>query len=79
MNKNKIFIMTKVQYILNEKGEKSSVVLSMAQWDRMQQKMRKQEILLGMKSALQEIKTAKKKGTKLQSLSDFINECRGIY
>lgn len=66
----------KVQYILNEKGEKSSVVLSIAQWERMQEKMRKQEILLGLKTAFFEIKQSKKKGAKLQTLSDFINECR---
>jgi hypothetical protein len=69
----------KVEYILNEKGEKSSVVLSMAQWERMQQKLRKQEILLGLKSAFSEIKDAKKKGVKLQTLSDFIDECRKGY
>jgi hypothetical protein len=69
----------KVQYILNEKGGKSSVVLSMAQWERMQQKLRKQEILLGLKSAFSEIKDAPKKGVKLQTLSDFIDEFRKIY
>jgi hypothetical protein len=76
--KAKINIMTyKVQYILDEKGEKSSVVLSIKQWELMQRKLRKQEILLGLKSAFKEIKEVKEKGLKLQSLSDFIDECRG--
>jgi hypothetical protein len=77
--KAKINIMTyKVQYILDEKGEKSSVVLSIKQWELMQRKLRKQEILLGLKSAFKEIKEAKEKGLKLQSLSDFIDECNKI-
>jgi hypothetical protein len=56
----------KVQYILDEKGEKSSVVLSLKQWELIQRKLHKQEILLGLEPERDEIseqegKLAKKK------------------
>ncbi len=66
----------KVQYLLNEKGEKASVLLPFKQWEKIQTLLRKQEVLLGIKSAFVEIREAKNNGEQLQSLTDFIDECR---
>ena len=65
-----------IQYIYDETGKKTSVIISMKKWENLQQQLKKQSVLLGIKEAMIEVKEARKKGTSLQSLNDFIDECR---
>jgi len=71
---------TSVQYIVDNHGNKISVVLPFTEWENINQKyqklLNKIEILNGIKDSILEIKKAKKKGTKLQSLTELLNESR---
>lgn len=67
-----------LKYIIDEKGEKTSVLVPLKTWnnlnDKYQKLQKKLEILTGIEDAVDEIKAARNKGKKLQSLSDFLNE-----
>jgi hypothetical protein len=67
-----------MQYVLDEKGKKTSVLVSYKDWERLNSdfsKLRKKlEILTGIGDGLKEIKTAKKGGKKLKNLTDVLDE-----
>ena len=69
-----------IQYIIDSKGNKTSVLVSLKQWEELQNNFlkiqNKLRILSGIKDAFQEIKNAKKKGKKLQTLDAFLDENR---
>lgn len=63
-----------VQYLTNEKGEKTAVQLSLKEWADIQQRLRKLEILESLKDSVKEVKqiiSGKKKGT---AAKDLLNE-----
>ena len=67
-----------LNYMVDEKGEKTSVLIPIKTWEKinndyikLQNKLR---ILTGIKSAYLEIKEAKRTGKKLQPLKDFLRE-----
>lgn len=63
-----------VQYLTDNKGHKKSVVIPYKEWERMLKEMEKQRILLGLKSAVSDVKemTAGKK--KLKSIEKLLDE-----
>ncbi len=67
-----------VKYMIDDKGQKTSVLIPIKAWTKINEDyiklQNKIEILTGIKQALQEVKTAKKTGKKLQTLKDFLNE-----
>jgi len=69
-----------IQYLIDEKGKKTSVVVPFSDWEKLNSKyeklINKMEILMSVKEGILEVKRAKKNGQKLQSLTDFLNECR---
>ena len=71
---------TTVQYIVDKLGNKISVVVPFTEWENINQKyqklLNKFDILNGIKDSMLEIKKAKKKGTKLQTLTEFLDESR---
>lgn len=67
-----------IKYLVNEKGQKTSVVVPLQAWNKMNDDFsklqKKLQVLLGIQSALHEVKLSKKSGKKLQTLKDFLSE-----
>ena len=65
-------------YIVDEKGEKTSVLVPLKTWEKItsdySQLQNKLKVLTGIKDGLKEIKDAKRNGKKLQTLKDFLRE-----
>jgi tetrahydromethanopterin S-methyltransferase subunit G len=69
-----------IQIYTDEKGNKTSVIVPYEDWAkinaRLESLQEKLKIFSSVRDAVQEVKEARKKGKKLQDLSDFINESR---
>lgn len=69
---------SRVQYIVDENGVKTSVIVSFHLWEEITSENKrlenKIEVLLAIKDGLSEIKRAGKEYQELQTLSDFVNE-----
>ena len=67
-----------VQYIVDNKGIKTSVIVPVDEWEKINadyKKLRnKLEVFSAVQDGLVEIKAAKGEGKELQTLSDFLNE-----
>jgi len=67
-----------VQYLLNDDGKKSAVIVPFCRWETLTnryQKLRtKYNVLLGIQDSLKEIIQAEKKREKLQTLDEFLSE-----
>jgi hypothetical protein len=67
-----------VKYMVDDKGQKTSVLVPIKAWTKINEdysKLQKKiEILTGIKDSLQEIKSSRKLGKKLQTLKDFLSE-----
>ena len=71
--------MSGLNYIVDAGGNQIAVQIPITDWllfkKEYEEVKRKLEILQGIKDAMQEMKVAKRAGKKLQTLSDFLNEC----
>ena len=71
--------MLNLNYITDTSGNQIAVQISIEDWLLFQKEFeeikRKLEILQGIENALQEVHIAKKENRKLQSLTEFLNEC----
>lgn len=67
-----------IKYMVDEKGQKTSVLVPLATWtkinDDFSKLQNKLKVLLGIKSAFNEVESSKKSGKKLQPLKDFLRE-----
>jgi hypothetical protein len=67
-----------LQYIVDEKGQKTSVVVPIKTWEKMTHEnsrlKSKIKILTGIRDGLNEVKEAKKSGKKLQTAKEFLIE-----
>lgn len=79
-----------VQYISNQKGERTAAVVPIKEWNKIKEKLdlptdtadrdedglplTKAAILADVKEALEEVKLYKQGKIKLQTLDDFLNE-----
>lgn len=59
--------MTGVNYITNNRGQKTAVQISMKQWNNMQMELKKLELLEDLKQAFSEMKQCEK--DKLETLT----------
>jgi uncharacterized short protein YbdD (DUF466 family) len=70
-----------LKYMIDDKGMKTSVLVPLSQWNKLQDDYKrlqnKLQVLTGIKSALQEVNRAQKTGKKLNTLKEFIDECKG--
>lgn len=66
------------QYIVDNRGIKTSVIVPFDKWKKINSDyaklQKKLDVFLAIRDGLSEIKSAKKQGKKLQTLSDFVNE-----
>ena len=64
--------------MVDEKGQRTSVLVPLNTWtkinDDFSKLQNKLKVLLGIKSAFNEVKASKKAGKKLQTLKDFLRE-----
>ena len=67
-----------LKYIVDENGEKTSVLVPLKTWEKINQDyyklQNKLKVLIGIKEGLAEVRDAKKSGKKLQTLKDFLRE-----
>ena len=67
-----------IKYMVDENGQKTSVLVPLTTWtkinDDFTKLQNKVQILLGIKSAFNEVKASKKSGKQLQTLKDFLRE-----
>ena len=72
------FMEKTLQYIVDDKGNRSSVLVSMNTWEDLNTKynklLKKVGILTGIQKGLEEVAEARKNGKKLQTLKDFLDE-----
>ncbi len=70
-----------IQYIIDEKGQKTSVLVPIKKWEELNEDIRriknKLRILTGIEKGLNEVKNARKSRKELQTLKDFLNESNG--
>jgi predicted component of type VI protein secretion system len=71
--------MLHLNYLTDASGNQVAVQIAMEEWLAFQQEFqelkRKLEVMQGIREALEEVQNARKEGRKLQSLSEFLNEC----
>lgn len=71
--------MLNLSYLTDTSGNQIAVQIAIEDWLLFQKEFeeikRKLEILQGIKNALQEVHIARKENRKLQSLTEFLNEC----
>ncbi len=67
-----------VKYIIDENGDKTSVLIPLKTWEKINQEhiklQNKLKVFISIKDGLGEIRIAKKSGKKLQTLKDFLHE-----
>jgi len=67
-----------VQFIVDNQGIKTSVIVPLDQWEKINSDYKKLqnklELFLAIKDGMVELQTVKREGKELQSLSDFLNE-----
>jgi hypothetical protein len=69
---------TALKYMIDEKGQKTSVLVPIKTWAKINEDYNKLQnklnFIVGLKEAFNEVKTAKKTGKKLQTLKEFLRE-----
>lgn len=64
--------------MVDENGQKTSVLIPLTTWTKINtdytKLQNKLQVLLGIKSAFNEVKSSKRSGRKLQTLKDFLRE-----
>lgn len=65
-----------LKYMIDEKGDKTSVLVPLKTWERINQEynrlQNKLKVLTGINQGFNEVKEARKSGKKLQPLKDFL-------
>ncbi len=69
---------TALKYMVDENGDKTSVLVPVKTWEKINQDYSKLQnklnVLIGIKEGLAEVRDTKKSGKKLQTLKDFLGE-----
>ena len=69
-----------LRYIIDNSGNKTSVIVPYNKWKKLnenyQKLLNKNKSLTGIKDGLLEVKLAKSKGKELESLTNFLNDCK---
>ncbi len=69
-----------IQYLINDKGERTAVVIPIEEWDGILEQLEgdeKSSILNGLKEAVTEMKKIDRGEIDSRSAKDVINELRG--
>ena len=64
------------QYLFDDKGRKTAVLVPVKEWEEMQERQRRLEqklaIFSSIREGINEVRRARKTGKKLQTLKDFL-------
>ena len=75
------FMGSAVKYMFDKKGDKTSVLVPIKTWRKINEDyiklQNKLKVLTGIKAGLVEVKEARKAGKKLQTLKGFLRESNG--
>jgi hypothetical protein len=67
-----------LKYMVDEKGEKTSVLVPLKTWQKINQEnaslQKKLQVLMGIQAGLNEVKAASRTGKKLPTLKSFLRE-----
>jgi hypothetical protein len=67
-----------LKYMVDEKGDKTSVLVPIRNWEKINKEYSKLQnklmVFTDIKQGLLEVKEARKSGKKLQTLKDFLRE-----
>jgi len=67
-----------LKYMIDEKGDKTSVLVPLKTWEKMNEEYKKLQnklkVFTGIKAGIHEVKEARISGKKLQTLKDFLRE-----
>jgi hypothetical protein len=67
-----------LKYIVDDNGAKTSVVVNIKQWEKINSDIKKLQeklnIFQSINNGIREIRDAKKNGQELDNLSDFLNK-----
>ena len=70
-----------VQYIVNDQGVKTSVIVPFERWEELNSDFKKMknklDVFSAVKEGFEEISRSKYQNEEFQSLTDFIDECKG--
>ncbi len=69
---------TSLKYMVDENGDKTSVLVPLRTWQKLNENYAKLQnklnVFTSIKNGIVEVEAAKKSGKKLQTLKDFLNE-----
>ena len=69
---------TALKYMINEKGDKTSVLVPFKTWEKMNQDFiklqNKLKVFTDLKEGFNEVEEARTSGKKLQTLKEFLSE-----
>ena len=67
-----------LKYIIDDKGDKTSVLVPVKTWEKINQEYAKLQnklrVMTSIKEGMKEVKEAGKSGKKLQTLKDFLSD-----
>jgi len=67
-----------LKYIVDDKGDKTSVLIPLKTWEKINQDytklQNKLKVMTSIKEGMKEVRDAAKSGKKLQTLKDFLSE-----
>jgi len=67
-----------IKYMIDESGQKTSVLVPLKTWEKINEDYNKLQnklkVLVGIQDGIKEVKSSRKSGKKLQTLKDFLNE-----
>ena len=67
-----------LKYMVDEKGQKTSVLVPIKTWTKINEDYNKLQnklnFIIGLKEAFNEVESAKRSGKKLQALKEFLRE-----
>jgi hypothetical protein len=67
-----------IKYIVDDNGVKTSVIVPYGEWEKIKSDYHKLQnkfkVFLAVQEGMEEIKSSKKQGKKLQTLADFLHE-----
>ncbi len=63
-----------VQYLMDQKGKKTGVVVSIKDWEKIQKKLNTERFYEEFRESIREIKANKGNKSKLKDAKDLLNE-----
>ncbi len=67
-----------IKYMIDESGQKTSVLVPLKTWEKINEEYNKLQnklkVLVGIQDGAKEVKSSRKSGKQLQTLKDFLKE-----